>query len=131
MGRNGAHLPGDDVGPFAGDARELHCARIAQRTICTPSVEVPTVAVAPVVPIGAIVAIRSRRSIRRLRSAGAKSSDTARSLDELRLKRDRFFQRWEREGVVRSTPDGRWYLDATAYAAHSARHRRVATIVIG
>lgn len=63
------------------------------------------------------IVIIARRPATRLRKRGAVSPETAQPLDDLRGGDEARLRRLVREGVVRETPDGRYYYDAAGQRA--------------
>lgn len=75
-------------------------------------------------PIAAIAVSAARRRVAEpFLSAGAFSADRAIAVDPQRRLDSRMFDRMARQGILRETADGRWWMDEGAMRA--ARTRRV------
>ena len=66
---------------------------------------------------GVVLIVVMRRPVTMLKRRGAVSEETAQPLTDLRARDEERLQRLVRQGVVRATPDGRYYYDAAGQRA--------------
>ncbi len=64
------------------------------------------------------------RIIRHFQDNKATSAEKARSIKDLKIRRNLIFRRLIREGIVKSTQDDKYYLDLKAFESVSAQKRR-------
>jgi hypothetical protein len=82
----------------------------------------------------AVIESKVRQLVERLRAAGATTPATAKTLDELRVDTRMAWVSLVNRGVIRSAPNGRYYLDEASWDAMVRGRRRglwiVATLVV-
>ena len=78
----------------------------------------------------AIIIRREKDLVEHFRRAGATSPQTAQSFDALGVEENMVWRLLADGAVIRSTPDGAYYLDEASWEALGRRRRRIAIIVL-